>query len=78
MSTKSADGGKLEETSKVQMYSEKKDSLEHVEDWDGNGRNREFDDSIEETTPSRAVWLITFTVAMGGFLFGRSRRLCKS
>lgn len=30
-----------------------------------------FDDSIEDTEPSRAVWLITFTVAMGGFLFGK-------
>lgn len=30
----------------------------------------DFDDSIEDTEPSRAVWLITFTVAMGGFLFG--------
>ncbi|OLN89792.1 Myo-inositol transporter 1-like protein 3 [Colletotrichum chlorophyti] len=29
-----------------------------------------FDDSIEDTEPSKAVWLITFTVAMGGFLFG--------
>ncbi|KAF6826845.1 myo-inositol transporter [Colletotrichum plurivorum] len=29
-----------------------------------------FDDSIEDTEPSRAVWLITLTVAMGGFLFG--------
>lgn len=32
----------------------------------------DFDDSIEDTEPSRAVWLITFTVAMGGFLFGKS------
>lgn len=31
----------------------------------------DFDDSIEDTEPSRAVWLITFTVAMGGFLFGK-------
>lgn len=37
----------------------------------------DFDDSIEETEPSRAVWLITFTVAMGGFLFG-STVLCTS
>lgn len=29
-----------------------------------------FDDSIEDTKPSKAVWLITITVAMGGFLFG--------
>lgn len=30
-----------------------------------------FDDSIEDTRPSKAVWLITITVAMGGFLFGK-------
>ncbi|CCF36464.1 myo-inositol transporter [Colletotrichum higginsianum] len=41
----------------------------HVEQSDPSS-NREFDDSIEDTEPSRAVWLITFTVAMGGFLFG--------
>ena len=29
-------------------------------------------DSIEQTKPSNSVWLITATVAMGGFLFGRS------
>jgi hypothetical protein len=29
---------------------------------------------IEDTKPSTAVWLITFTVAMGGFLFGMCRQ----
>ncbi|CAN6613307.1 myo-inositol transporter 1 [Trichomonascus vanleenenianus] len=29
-----------------------------------------FNDSIEETTPGKYVWLITATVAIGGFLFG--------
>lgn len=28
-------------------------------------------DSIEDTRPSKRVWLITVTVAMGGFLFGK-------
>ncbi|KAL6414342.1 putative ITR1-Inositol permease [Ilyonectria robusta] len=42
------------------------ESCEHVEQYSAG----DFDDSIEETKPSRAVWLITFTVAMGGFLFG--------
>lgn len=30
-----------------------------------------YDDSIESTKVSTAVWLITFTVATGGFLFGQ-------
>ncbi|KAF4963381.1 hypothetical protein FSARC_8599 [Fusarium sarcochroum] len=42
--------------------------IEHVEQ--SNGTMVDFDDSIEDTKPSRSVWLITFTVAMGGFLFG--------
>lgn len=45
------------------------ESCEHVEEYHGTGGG-DFDDSIEETKPSWAVWLITFTVAMGGFLFG--------
>ncbi|KAK7432226.1 hypothetical protein QQZ08_001171 [Neonectria magnoliae] len=44
------------------------ESCEHVEQY--HGTIPEFDDSIEETKPSKAVWLITITVAMGGFLFG--------
>ncbi|KAM0424894.1 hypothetical protein ACHAPT_009950 [Fusarium lateritium] len=42
--------------------------IEHVEE--SQGTMVDFDDSIEDTKPSRSVWLITFTVAMGGFLFG--------
>ena len=30
----------------------------------------DLDDSIEYTDATLAVWLITFTVSMGGFLFG--------
>ncbi|KAJ6069493.1 hypothetical protein N7499_011380 [Penicillium canescens] len=33
-------------------------------------RLEELDDSIEETDPGWAVWLIACTVSMGGFLFG--------
>ena len=46
----------------------KQDIAKHLE-YSENGLSN-FDDSIEETRPSKAVWLITFTVAMGGFLFG--------
>ncbi|KAM6527624.1 hypothetical protein FALCPG4_008678 [Fusarium falciforme] len=42
--------------------------IEHVEE--SQGTIVDFDDSIEDTKPSRSVWMITFTVAMGGFLFG--------
>lgn len=47
----------------------------HVEQSDGV-QVPSYDDSIEDTEPSRAVWLITFTVAMGGFLFGKFWLLC--
>ncbi|KIL94307.1 hypothetical protein FAVG1_02870 [Fusarium avenaceum] len=43
-------------------------NFDHVEK--SHGTVVEFDDSIEDTKPSKSVWLITFTVAMGGFLFG--------
>jgi len=43
-------------------------NIEHLEK--SHGTVVEFDDSIEDTKPSKSVWLITFTVAMGGFLFG--------
>ncbi|KAF5974264.1 ITR1-inositol permease [Fusarium coicis] len=43
-------------------------NVEHLEK--SHGTVVEFDDSIEDTKPSKSVWLITFTVAMGGFLFG--------
>lgn len=35
-----------------------------------------FDDSIENTKASKAVWLITITVGMGGFLFGEPDSIC--
>ncbi|KAI0195392.1 myo-inositol transporter [Xylaria flabelliformis] len=42
-------------------------SVEHVDDL---VKTRTFDNSIDDTKPSRKVWTIIFTVAMGGFLFG--------
>lgn len=41
------------------------DKLDKLDD-----RIANYDDSIENTKLSTAVWLITFTVATGGFLFG--------
>lgn len=32
---------------------------------------QDVDDSIEETDPGKAVWVIACTVSMGGFLFGK-------
>ncbi|KAJ9157292.1 Myo-inositol transporter [Pleurostoma richardsiae] len=44
-------------------------AVSHIEKIGSHG-DATFDDSIEETRTSRAVWLIIATVAMGGFLFG--------
>ncbi|KAH6663314.1 general substrate transporter [Plectosphaerella plurivora] len=45
--------------------------LDHVEDMTaGDAAFVSGASGIEDTKPSTAVWLITFTVAMGGFLFG--------
>jgi hypothetical protein len=49
-----------------------KDKTSYIEELDRSSTTSTFDDSIEQTPASRAVWLITFTVAMGGFLFGQS------
>lgn len=68
------------------MDADKKDidhygATAHVENLDGSSLTKadaafaEYDDSIEGTEPSRAVWLITFTVATGGFLFGASQTI---
>ena len=54
-------------------YSAKKniDAVSHIENVDEyNSKPRQFDNSIDDTKPSRKVWTIIFTVAMGGFLFG--------
>ncbi|UNI15407.1 hypothetical protein JDV02_001942 [Purpureocillium takamizusanense] len=59
-----------------QTHADQKDMLDKVNTFNGSTNHLEdpndaaYDDSIEDTAPSRAVWLITFTVAMGGFLFG--------
>ncbi|KAL7757182.1 hypothetical protein ACKLNR_011709 [Fusarium oxysporum f. sp. zingiberi] len=56
----SIEGGGIEKSTST--------NIEHLEK--SHGTVVEFDDSIEDTKPSKSVWLITFTVAMGGFLFG--------
>lgn len=43
----------------------------YVDKVDKIDRIANYDDSIESTKVSTAVWLITFTVATGGFLFGQ-------
>lgn len=46
--------------------------VSHIDKVDKIDRIANYDDSIESTKVSTAVWLITFTVATGGFLFGQS------
>lgn len=50
----------------------KKDDFQDVDSITHHLEHIEGDepDSIENTRPSKAVWLITFAVSMGGFLFG--------
>ncbi|RYO81935.1 hypothetical protein DL764_009689 [Monosporascus ibericus] len=67
-------------TSSVDRPSDKKDVIlkppevadhvSHVEDAKSSAVEGEFDNSIDDTRPSKTVWMIVFTVAMGGFLFG--------
>lgn len=46
--------------------------MSHVDNLDDKiDRIANYDDSIEDTGISTAVWLITFTVATGGFPFGQ-------
>lgn len=44
--------------------------VSHLDKVDKIDQIANYDDSIESTKVSRAVWLITITVATGGFLFG--------
>ncbi|KAI5925548.1 general substrate transporter [Camillea tinctor] len=46
------------------------DDVDHVEDIQKSPAEEDFDNSIDDTRPSKAVWMIVLTVAMGGFLFG--------
>ncbi|KAH6896537.1 general substrate transporter [Thelonectria olida] len=69
MSNRSLDDRQDAPASKEEGLGKSSQSIEHVEEYHGSGGG-DFDDSIEDTKPSWAVWLITFTVAMGGFLFG--------
>ncbi|KAJ3579576.1 hypothetical protein NPX13_g986 [Xylaria arbuscula] len=55
------------------FYSVKKnvDAVSHIENAEDYAEKpRQFDNSIDDTKPSRKVWTIILTVAMGGFLFG--------
>lgn len=63
----------LENKSHIAFYPDdnvNKQDVSYKEGLDRSSTSSEFDDSIEQTSASTAVWLITFTVAMGGFLFG--------
>lgn len=55
----------------VKFSGEYKGEVSHLDKVDKIDRIANYDDSIESTKVSRAVWLITFTVATGGFLFGQ-------
>lgn len=49
----------------------KDSSTDHIEKLETTQNAQVLDfDSIEQTKPSNAIWRITATVAMGGFLFG--------
>lgn len=54
----------------VKESGEYEGEVSHVDKLDKIDRIANYDDSIEKTKVSTAVWLITFTVATGGFLFG--------
>ncbi|KAK7755446.1 hypothetical protein SLS62_002674 [Diatrype stigma] len=69
MSEPSAD--KLSEKESTLKAPEAPDPTVHVEDIKTSIAEGDFDNSIDDTKPSRAVWMIVFTVAMGGFLFGK-------
>lgn len=49
------------------------DAGDHIEDVACIYTNDD-DDALNSHPPSRALWLITVTVAMGGFLFGTCMR----
>ncbi|TRX91302.1 hypothetical protein FHL15_007724 [Xylaria flabelliformis] len=52
------------------LHAEHIESATSVEHVDNLVKTRTFDNSIDDTKPSKKVWTIIFTVAMGGFLFG--------
>lgn len=54
----------------VKDLEEYEGEVSYVDKVDKIDRIANYDDSIESTKVSTAVWLITFTVATGGFLFG--------
>lgn len=55
------------------LVDEKKAEIEHAEHIDDESATFEKIEelsNIEETAASRAAWLISLTVSLGGFLFG--------
>lgn len=60
----------------VKESGEYEGEVSHVDKLDKIDRIANYDDSIENTKISTAVWLITFTVATGGFLFGQWSLAC--
>lgn len=54
----------------VKDFGEYDGEVSHIDKVDKIDRIANYDDSIESTKVSTAVWLITFTVATGGFLSG--------
>lgn len=48
---------------------------EHIEDVSSQDQNPDVSAlaGIEETATSKAAWMITLTVSLGGFLFGKHK-----
>lgn len=67
MEVREVDAKYPEDAKEVDFHGE----VEYVDKVDKIDRIANYDDSIESTKVSTAVWLITFTVATGGFLFGQ-------
>ena len=59
-----------EDVKDTEEYEGEVSHVDKLDKLDKIDRIANYDDSIESTKVSTAVWLITFTVATGGFLFG--------
>lgn len=67
MESRKVDAKRPEDVKDLDEY---EGEVSHVDKLDKIDRIANYYDSIESTKVSTAVWLITFTVATGGFLFG--------
>lgn len=67
MESREVDAKRPEDVKDLDEY---EGEVSHIDKLDKIDRIANYDDSIESTKVSTAVWLITFTVATGGFLFG--------